>query len=353
MPGRGPILTRTRCPDCGTVFRVTSEQLRLKAGKVRCGQCHAIFNAFDQLLPPELEIQESLAEAAAADTPEALDAPPKRAALSAPGEEDVPAETPAPEAIFNTDPQPQQNAPEAIPPATDRTPPPAETPVEQEAAEAAETTEAVSPVTGDTDSTETPEETTQAARAAGLVAVRELADSNHYDRWSAGALADGSLTGFSEPPRQLLWPYLLMGLLLTLTLAWQAAYHFRAELVLRMPVAADLFAALDIPVPLPREAALVSIESSDLQADQERGLFVLNATLKNRAPYAQAWPDLELTLTDSTDRVVARRVVVARDYLSPGVSRDAFAANGETAVRLWIEASDTGAAGYRLYIFYP
>jgi hypothetical protein len=32
---------------------------------------------------------------------------------------------------------------------------------------------------------------------------------------------------------------------------------------------------------------------------------------------------------------------------------DAFAANGELAVRLWIEARDIGAAGYRLFVFYP
>ena len=27
--------------------------------------------------------------------------------------------------------------------------------------------------------------------------------------------------------------------------------------------------------------------------------------------------------------------------------------NGELAVRLWIEAKDIGAAGYRLFVFYP
>ncbi|MDD2884343.1 MAG: zinc-ribbon domain-containing protein, partial [Dechloromonas sp.] len=42
---------RTRCPACDTIFRVTSEQLRMKAGKVRCGQCQHVFNAFDYLLP--------------------------------------------------------------------------------------------------------------------------------------------------------------------------------------------------------------------------------------------------------------------------------------------------------------
>ena len=41
---------RTRCPVCSTIFRVTSEQLRLKAGKVRCGHCQSVFNAFDEFL---------------------------------------------------------------------------------------------------------------------------------------------------------------------------------------------------------------------------------------------------------------------------------------------------------------
>ena len=50
MSERDQTLMRTRCPECGTVFRVTSEQLRRKAGKVRCGQCQAVFNAFDHWL---------------------------------------------------------------------------------------------------------------------------------------------------------------------------------------------------------------------------------------------------------------------------------------------------------------
>ena len=47
MSGGNETLMRTRCPECVTVFRVTSEQLRQKAGKVRCGHCQAVFNAFD------------------------------------------------------------------------------------------------------------------------------------------------------------------------------------------------------------------------------------------------------------------------------------------------------------------
>ncbi len=40
----------TRCSDCGTVFRVVQDQLRVSEGWVRCGRCDAVFNAFEDLL---------------------------------------------------------------------------------------------------------------------------------------------------------------------------------------------------------------------------------------------------------------------------------------------------------------
>ncbi|MFV5212312.1 DUF3426 domain-containing protein [Azonexus caeni] len=337
MPGRGPLLTRTRCPECGTVFRVTSEQLRLKAGKVRCGSCHGIFNAFDQLLPPETP---SVASPVLAEE--------TRQEPSAPA---VPeAAQPEPEAL------PEVSAEIPVPP-TDTGPDSVAMPVLEETQDPpwpeAEALEDEPDPEPEPAPPETPEQTTLAARQAGLVAVRELADSQAYNRWSAGPLADGGLSSFADDARPLTWPYWLAALLLLLTLGWQAAYHFRGDLVLRLPAAGAVFSALGVPVPLPRQEHLVAIETSDLQSDQARGLFVLNATLKNRAAFAQAWPDLELTLTDSADQVVARRVIAARDFLSAGAPRNAFPANGETAVRLWIDAKGIGAAGYRLYIFYP
>ena len=39
----------TRCPNCGTMFGVTAEQLKLAQGDVRCGNCSQIFNALEWL----------------------------------------------------------------------------------------------------------------------------------------------------------------------------------------------------------------------------------------------------------------------------------------------------------------
>ncbi|MDJ0926479.1 MAG: DUF3426 domain-containing protein [Gammaproteobacteria bacterium] len=43
----------TRCPNCGTVFGVTAEQLKLAQGDVRCGNCSQIFSALEWLSDEE------------------------------------------------------------------------------------------------------------------------------------------------------------------------------------------------------------------------------------------------------------------------------------------------------------
>lgn len=40
----------TRCPECGTAFRVTPGQLGARAGQVRCGRCGSAFDATSNLV---------------------------------------------------------------------------------------------------------------------------------------------------------------------------------------------------------------------------------------------------------------------------------------------------------------
>ena len=39
----------TRCPACGTIFRVVQDQLKVSEGWVRCGQCHEVFHGIEAL----------------------------------------------------------------------------------------------------------------------------------------------------------------------------------------------------------------------------------------------------------------------------------------------------------------
>ena len=43
---------QTTCPSCHAVFRVQPVQLEAHAGKVRCGKCAYVFNAFETLVTP-------------------------------------------------------------------------------------------------------------------------------------------------------------------------------------------------------------------------------------------------------------------------------------------------------------
>ena len=51
----------TNCPECGTVFRISSSDLRVAEGTVRCGHCSATFNALGSLTdepPPTVTLRQ-------------------------------------------------------------------------------------------------------------------------------------------------------------------------------------------------------------------------------------------------------------------------------------------------------
>jgi len=339
MSGRKQALMHTRCPACGTVFRVTSEQLRLKAGTVRCGHCRSVFNAFDGLVSDEPVIA----------------APPPAALPESGGDaqswptiifDDVAEPAAAPPAAPVEEKRHRPARKEQAPAAAASLSPHAEADAELESVVAAASQKLAAVA-------ESIEQSTLAAREAGLVAARELAEAPDYNRWAAGAMVgDASVFG-AEPARRALWPFVIVALLLALLLAAQLLLHFRTEVARWLPATAAYYEMVGMPAPLSRNAERVVIDTSDLQADKPRGLFVLQTVLRNQAPYPQDWPALELTLTDAADHVVARRVMQAAEYLPPAISPELFPANGEVAVRLWIEARELNAAGYRLYVFYP
>src|SRR5688572_24412290 len=45
----------TRCPACGTMFKVVPDQLRISEGWVRCGHCREVFDATAHLQPNDKE----------------------------------------------------------------------------------------------------------------------------------------------------------------------------------------------------------------------------------------------------------------------------------------------------------
>ncbi|MCC6867468.1 MAG: DUF3426 domain-containing protein [Burkholderiales bacterium] len=147
--------------------------------------------------------------------------------------------------------------------------------------------------------------------------------------------------------------------ILVAALVVQAIVHYRDALAAHFPrtkpTLAALCSVLGCKVQALRNAGELSIEASDLREDPaHKGLLILSATIRNRAAVPIGYPHLELTLTDASDQVVVRRALAPADYVSGTVDTSAgIAAHGEVPVRLFIDASATTQAGYRIYLFFP
>jgi predicted Zn finger-like uncharacterized protein len=323
----------TRCPHCQTAFRVTSEQLKVRQGKVRCGACREVFDALETLadetaaLPPAVqeipatpEVQEAVAAPQESPAPEP--AAPQEAAQEA-----LPVE-PAPAAEEECESPPVAETAEA---AAEESRPP------QDGASAEEAAATLSP-----DQAEAPApEAEDAAEAAAAPQAEEIAEAIEV----------------AEPRR---WPWLLGIAALLLLALGQALFFFRVELAVLAPELRPALAGacetFGCALPRPRKPELIGIESSDLApagADQT-GRLRLTAAIKNRAPFDQEYPHLELTLTDTRDEPLLRKVLAPADWLPADRPAAAgFAAQGEAAVSLTFEAAGIPAIGYRLYLFYP
>ena len=287
----------TRCPGCSTIFRVTPEQLALRSGQVRCGHCRTVFDGNAQLisLAPTPHVEH--------EPDELVAGPPTVTLRSA-------------HAL-----RPALEEAEARPAAA------------HEAAGAARAIPAPAAVEVDEEEDEAEQEVDYDSRFA-------------WDRPR-------------KRPRALTALYVAAIPVLLVALIAQAVFHFRDALAAHWPqtrgALSQMCAAAGCTVRPLRDVAALSIDASDLQADPaHKGLLILSATIRNRAGYALAYPYLELTLTDSGDQVVVRKAMAPTEYAGGTADLvNGIPANGEAVVRLFIDASATTQAGYRLYLFYP
>lgn len=322
---------QTRCPACATVFRVTVEQLKARHARVRCGHCRAVFNALDTLIDG--------AKAPSINQPPAVAPPtshrPDRVESIESTDEALP---PAPQST--------EAAAQHIPGSPETLPPPDGLAVNGEAV----------PAPMPLEETIADEQGT-AATQASYGPVPEQPFGHEAKAVEAGQKLFSDVP--SQPPHRRVWPWALALVCLLTVLLMQAVVQFRSDLVLLWPEGKPMLQALcalrGCELTLPHKAKYLSIEASDLHpAAGQRGSLVLLATLKNRAPFAQEYPYLELSLTDMAELPIMRRVIAPKDYLPPGINLAAgFPANGERSITLTLDVGDSGAAGYRLYLFYP
>lgn len=285
----------TRCPHCDTTFRVTTQQLQVSSGQVRCGSCTRVFDAFATLT--------------ARDPAQVI--------------EPAPSPTAATSELPNAAPD---VAPEAL----------------------AEPVAAAAPV----------KSTPSTIQNGRLPPGRSVEKPVAFDRPDpAASLYEWEFRTPEVPRRTGLW--LGLSALLLIALAAQAAYAFRTELTVMLPQTRSLYlqacALLGCSVPLPRLSGYLHIDASDLKAvDPTRPNEIeLMLSVRNRAPVDVDYPAFELTLTNAQDQTIARRVFAPREYLAGADTAAGLRAGAELPVRLFLDTGTLRAAGYRLYLFYP
>ncbi len=146
-------------------------------------------------------------------------------------------------------------------------------------------------------------------------------------------------------------------LLLLLVLAAQAVSTFRNTLAARYPglkpALVSSCALLGCRVELPARIEQLVVETGELTT-LGGNAYTFTTLLRNQGELVQAWPSLELTLSDADDKPLVRRVFGPRDYLPAGPMREAgFAARSEQAVKLHFRVEDPAPSGYHIAVFYP
>ncbi|MDQ3186150.1 MAG: zinc-ribbon and DUF3426 domain-containing protein [Pseudomonadota bacterium] len=322
----------TRCPNCATTFRVTPLHLQAHGGDVRCGRCAQVFNGFSTLA--------TVQEPEAVDLTKTADADPPEGAREAPsgGVGDLPTPALSDQELSPPVPDHEEIQPGVIAEAVAQELPSHEPPAADEP----------KPQTSDTIST--PQHNSPENYAAENHAAENYAAEDYAAERYAFDTAPGRKTSLG---------WALASLFLLLVLAAQAIYFYRAELSVIAPGAKPYLEQycelLQCTIPVPQNAALLSIESSEMQADTQRsGVVTLIAAVRNHAPYPQAFPSFELTLTDARDQALASHIFTPDAYLGEKMDpAGAIAPDYEFNVKLHLDSGDLNAAGYRLSLFYP
>jgi predicted Zn finger-like uncharacterized protein len=146
-------------------------------------------------------------------------------------------------------------------------------------------------------------------------------------------------------------------IVLLLVLLAQGAVTFRNALAARFPATKPVLvsscALLGCRVELPAQVDKLTIETGELTT-LGGGAYSFTTELRNNGDTVQAWPSLELALTDANERPLVRRVFRPNDYLAAGtVLANGMAPGTAQAIKLHFRVDDLKPSGYHIAVFYP
>jgi len=298
----------TRCPRCATVFELEPEQLQIRDGLVRCGECAAVFDGHACRVV--------------------------HGASSAP----VRATSTSPDANRRTAP--------ITPPAVLRS----------RTSRGALGVDPVINVHQDVHRDEDGEED------KALPDPVVIADPHPYARSHVVPEFMDEYALARRRRARRLWGW--AALLAVLMSGVQALWVFRVNVVTAAPMLRPAFESLcqtlGCTVGYERRIERLTIAASSLQTAHDDGTLktgtdrlMLRVSLRNRALSAQPWPALMLELRDFADTVVVRRALLADEYLPETMSDRVLGAGKEVSLSIPLVVTGVTISGYQIDAFYP
>jgi predicted Zn finger-like uncharacterized protein len=392
----------TRCTSCGTAFRVVQDQLQVSEGWVRCGRCSEVFNALEGLFdleretPPEWQQSSLDGPANPADDAGATDT-----AVAFERSEELKGR-PGVAADATTD------RADDLAPAPKRHRRRAGTRRESEGSAVSRSaiagTAAIAPdPDGATDEwagaayerEASREERIDAHLFGARRAPRRGAPAAHVSerdrldfsdaRFDSDLLADDGAAGDAPDPALLTRPdelalevpappeflrraesrarwqrpivrvTLAATALLSLAgLTLQTGHHFRDQAAARWPALRPAFAQwcaiAACTIGPPRRIEDISVESTALAKAPGTEAFRLAVTLRSHGSVPVALPWIDLSLTDASGKLVARKALAIREF-SPVATL--LAPGAEVVLQTLLATRGARVTGYTVEIFYP
>ena len=321
----------TRCSACSTVFRLVPDQLRVSEGWVRCGRCTHVFNALEGLVDLETGLPRrhaapgiAVGGGLAPPVEEAPDddfefaqpaarpgGPPLTAEQSRPG---AAADFSAGAALRTAS---RDDADSTRPPTTQSLDLHTGSPVQRPLFKPADTRVEKSAFKSAS------QFGIGRSRVAGT-APSFVRSAERAARWRQprvrAALAGAAVLG-------------------TLLLAAQVAHEYRDLLAARLPETRPWLEQACVPlgctVGAARAIESLAVESSGLVRVEKSSLYRLQVALRNRAGIALAVPALDVSITDTQGRLIARKVLRLAEL---GVTQTTIAAGRELNVQATLQA---------------
>lgn len=327
----------TSCPVCETHFLLTKDHLKAYRGKVQCGHCNHVFNAKNRLVEVSDDIQ-SVDEYTAAEQDVSFEEINDIDEVTSFGNENP---------IVQVEPTYAEST-HAI----------EQKPIVDVLNVVLETEPNLSDLSAQNEFNHNPD--SDSLYISGQTPASIAEEDINIDTVRAPIFIEDLTVDpkfqFNKPKCNI-W-LIQAAVLLIIVALLQSIYFLRSTIAVNYPqLKPHLEKAcryLNCTVSLPQHLDLLTIDDSDIQESGDyQDVINFSCLIINNARHAQAFPNIEFTLTNIDDKPVLRKLVRPQEYLNSGVNIiDGMIAGEEVRINLALNVQNLSVTGYRVLLSY-